>query len=120
MPGELGIDVVEERCPVGRAVRLDLFDDFSNLFERFFSEALVGLGREELSLREMAHEPVERIFSDPRLDVVVRAIARGVVARRMWGDAVGEELDERGAVTGARSFDGLVKHVVDGYDVVAV
>jgi hypothetical protein len=75
VPGELGIDILEQRLDGGRTIRLDLVDGLSDLLDRLLLELLVLLRAEEALRREVPDQTLQRIAADLGVDVVARAVA---------------------------------------------
>src|SRR5262245_3871717 len=69
---------------------------------------------------QMGLQPLYRIAQRPVLPLVTRAIAARVIARRMWRDAIGEELDECRPMIGASAISGPARNGVDRKQIIAV
>src|SRR5690606_18568506 len=74
---------------------------------------LVGAGPQPAPLEEAA-EARQRVAPPPRLDLLARPVARGVVGGRVPAVAVDEQLHERRADALAGALHDLASHVVRG------
>ena len=65
-------------------------------------------------------QPLDRVAERPRLGLVGRAVAGGIVRGRMALGAIGEELDQRRAAVGARALRCPLHRGIDRERVIAV
>src|SRR5216684_6057511 len=69
---------------------------------------------------QMLLEALDGVAERPMLLVVLRAVARRIIAGRMRRGTIGHQLDQRRSRTGARSFGRPLRHRIDGEKIVAV
>ena len=105
---------------MGRWQRFDRGDGRGDLRVQLFFQSRVGRVVEQAAVDEVAAEARLRVALHPELDLVLRSVARGIVARGVRADAVGEGLDVRRAAARAGPRDGVRDGVVEREDVVAV
>src|SRR5271154_77227 len=109
VPGHFCVNVVEERLNRYAGKPLDRVDGRSNLCSQLAVELRVGRRRTSGDDVQMPAQAIDGIFGGPRQLFLGRAVAPGIVARRVWAHPICHRLDERRAVPRASS----VKRVAD-------
>ena len=120
-PRRLLEHVVDQRLERGCADLLLPRDRLADLTLELERERLPLTGDEPAACQQVGLEAADRIaLPFPHLGHALVAIARGIIRGRVRADPVGQELEERRAVTAPRLVGGVADRVVDGEHVVPV
>src|SRR5690348_440423 len=112
-------DVIRQLRSIRIRALLGEFNRLVDFLRDVLCDLVLGLVGEIFPVAENFFEEHERVALLPRLDFFLGAILRGIDFG-VAVPAIGLALEERGAVAGARAFDGFRGRVVNSEDVVAV
>src|SRR5215470_5281020 len=117
---QLGIKMIEHRL---RRLGLQgevFFDGGLHLAGALREKLLLVRLGPRTGIGEISSETHDRLQLPMTADLGIVAIAARVVDRRVIAETIGERLDDRGTLAGARLFNGASRCVGDGDDVITV